>query len=73
MSIPQSIWWGLGVGAVAFSAFFAFEFSIERREERAGSYVTLTPFKMRRDRATGKIVQDDEEVDFDPRHGHYMK
>jgi hypothetical protein len=35
--------------------------------------MTLTPFKKRRDMKTGEIVQIDEEVDFDPRHGHYMK
>ncbi|MHB8301404.1 MAG: hypothetical protein ACYDC6_01010 [Acidobacteriaceae bacterium] len=69
MSIPHSIWWGFSVGIVFFLVFFAVEFYIERK----ASYVTLTPFKMRRDMATGEILQLDQEVDFDPRHGHYLK
>ncbi|MGO9084458.1 MAG: hypothetical protein ACLQBK_04460 [Candidatus Sulfotelmatobacter sp.] len=73
MGVPHSIWWGLGVGIGSFLAFFAFEYSIERGQERKGSYVTLTPFKRKRDMKTGDILQVDEEVDFDPRHGHYMK
>jgi len=73
MSVPYSIWWGIGVGVGSFLAFFAFEYSIEREQERRGNYMTLTPFKMRRDMTTGQIVRENEEVDFDPRHGHYMK
>jgi hypothetical protein len=69
MSIPHSIWWGLGVGISSFLAFFAFEYSIERKAK----YVTLTPFKCSRDVKTGRILLGSEEVDFDPRHGHYMK
>jgi hypothetical protein len=68
-SVPHSICWGLGIAIGSFLAFFAFEFSIERKAK----YVTLTPFKSRRDLKTGQILLTEEEVDFDPRHGHYMK
>jgi hypothetical protein len=67
--VPHSIWWGLGIGIGSFLAFFTFEYSIERKAK----YVTLTPFKSRRDLKTGRIFLLDEEVEFDPRHGHYMK
>jgi hypothetical protein len=69
MDIPHSIWWGLGISVSIPLAFFAFEFRIERKS----IYVTLTPFKRRRDVKTGQVIQENEEVDFDPRHGHYMK
>jgi xanthine/uracil/vitamin C permease (AzgA family) len=69
MGVPHSIRWGLGVGIGSFLSFFAFEYSIERGQERKGNYTTLTPFKRRRDMKTGQILQDNEDVDFDPRHG----
>ncbi len=52
MSVPHSIWWGLGIGIGSFLAFFTFEYSIERKAE----YVTLTPFKRKRDLKTGQII-----------------
>lgn len=69
MGIPHSIFWGFGIGVFFFLTFFAFEFSIERKAK----YVTLTPFKMKRDMNTGRVHMENEEVDFDPRHGHYLK
>jgi hypothetical protein len=57
------------MGLVIPAAFFAFEYSIERK----AAYVTLTPFKRTRDPQTGGIIEGTEEVSFDPRHGHYMK
>ena len=67
--MPHSICWGLSIGTGSFLSFLAFEYSIERKAK----YVTLTPFKCRRDIKTDQIIMDSEEVDFDPRHGHYMK
>jgi len=73
MNIPHAIWWGFGVGFGVFLAFFTFEFLLEHNAERSGSYMTLTPFRQRRNRETGEITLEDEPVDFDPRQGHYMK
>jgi len=69
MGLPWTIWLGIGMGLLIPAAFFAFEFSIERK----APYVTLTPFKRTRDPKTGAIIPGTEEVSFDPRHGHYMK
>jgi len=65
------VWLGAGVGLIIPIAFFIFEFRIERR----APWVTLTPFKMSRDPKSGEIHHSSEGgvVDFDPRHGHYMK
>jgi hypothetical protein len=73
MNMPHSIWWGLGVGVGTFLAFFIFEFSLEHKAERLGGCMTLTPFKQTRNRETGEITREDEQVDFDSRQGHYMK
>jgi hypothetical protein len=69
MALPGTIWFGIAMGLVIPAAFFAFEYSIERK----AAYVTLTPFKRTRDPQTGGIIEGTEEVSFDPRHGHYMK
>jgi hypothetical protein len=69
MGLPWTIWSGVAMGLIIPAAFFAFEYSIERK----AAYVTLTPFKTTRDPGTGKIIVGTEEVSFDPRHGHYMK
>jgi hypothetical protein len=37
------------------------------------AYWTLMPQRRKRDFKTGKLVPTEDEVDFDPRHGHYMK
>lgn len=60
---------GVGAGLVIPAGFFAFEYRIEHK----APYVTLTPFKRSRDPDTGQVIPGREEVDFDPRHGHYMK
>jgi len=52
MGMPHSIWWGLGIGTGSFLSFLAFEYSIERKAK----YVTLTPFKCRRDIKTHQII-----------------
>jgi hypothetical protein len=69
MGLPWTIWSGVAMGLLIPAAFFAFEYSIERKAQ----YVTLTPFKRTRDPRTGEIIRGSEEVSFDPRHGHYMK
>jgi hypothetical protein len=69
MGLPGTIWSGVAMGLLIPAAFFAYEYSIERR----APYVTLTPFKRTRDPRTGEIIGGTEEVSFDPRHGHYMK
>jgi hypothetical protein len=69
MSFLGVLWLGVALGLLIPAAFFAFEYSIERKSP----YVTLTPFKRMRDPGTGKIIAGAEEVSFDPRHGHYMK
>jgi hypothetical protein len=73
MAIAISIWLGFGMGIVIPLAFFTVEYSIERKEERKGNFITLTPFKNRRNRETGKIDYFNEDVDFNPRHGNYLK
>ncbi|MGC2110760.1 MAG: hypothetical protein WA655_14665 [Candidatus Korobacteraceae bacterium] len=69
MGLPGTISSGLATGLLIPVGFFAYEFSVERK----ASYVTLTPFKRTRDPRTGEIIGGNEEVSFDPRHGHYMK
>jgi hypothetical protein len=67
--LPIPVLLGIGAGLAIPSAFFVYEYSIERK----GPYVTLTPFRKSRNPDTREVVQGREEVDFDPRHGHYMK
>jgi len=71
MLIPIPVWLGAGVGVVIPLVFFVFEY----RLERDAPWVTLTPSKMSRDPVTGETSRSSEGgvVDFDPRHGHYMK
>jgi hypothetical protein len=70
---------GTAVGLLIPAAYFAIEYSIERRGKKTAEqrgveqWMTLTPPKKSRDVRTGDIVWDGGEVDFDPRHGHYMK
>jgi hypothetical protein len=69
MLLPMTVWVSIGVGILVPCAFFAYEYSIERK----APYVTLTPFRRFRDPRSGAIRMSDEEVSFDPRHGRYMK
>jgi hypothetical protein len=69
MCFPWTIWLGVAMGVLIPMAFFAFEYSIERK----APYVTLMPFKRTRNPETGAIIAGTEEVSFDPRHGHYLK
>jgi hypothetical protein len=69
MGLPGTVWSGLITGLLIPIVFFAYEYSIERK----ATYVTLTPFKRTRDARTGEILRGIEEVNFDPRHGQYMK
>lgn len=69
MCLPWTFWLGIAMGMLFPAAFFAFEYSIERKAK----WVTLTPFKMTRNPQTEAIISGTEEVSFDPRHGHYMK
>ena len=79
MSIPLSIWVGASIGVAIPAAFFVVEYSIEHSSQKASaaqgrkSWLTLTPRKQIRDYKTGDLVATNEEVDFDPRHNHYMK
>jgi hypothetical protein len=73
------VWTGLSVGVLLPGTFFAIEYGIEyanrKRAAQAGRLIwwTLTPQRKRRNFQTGHIERTEEEVDFDPRHGHYMK
>jgi hypothetical protein len=67
--LPIPVLLGIGAGLVIPAGFFVFEYRIER----TAPYVTLTPFKRSRNPDTGGVIKGREEVDFDPRHGHYMK
>jgi hypothetical protein len=69
MCVPISILWAVALGVVIPGGFFIYEYRIERE----APYVTLTPFKKGRDRENGRVIDVPGEVDFDPRHGHYMK
>jgi hypothetical protein len=69
MCVPISILWAVALGVVIPGGFFIFEFRIERK----APYVTLTPFKRGRDPKDGSVIEVPGEVDFDPRHGHYLK
>jgi hypothetical protein len=71
MYLPIPVWLGVCIGIIIPVVFFIFEYRIER----SAPWVTLTPFKMTRDSRTGETKPSPEGgmVDFDPRHGHYMK
>lgn len=69
MFLPIPVLLGIGAGLAIPAGFFIFEYNIERK----APYVTLTPFRRSRNPDTGQVIQGREEVDFDPRHGHYMK
>lgn len=69
MCVPTSILLAVALGVAIPVVFFIFEFRIERK----APYVTLTPFKRARNPVDGTVIEVPGEVDFDPRHGHYMK
>jgi hypothetical protein len=70
---------GITVGVCLPVALFAIEFSIERGIQRKAAsnnrkiWWSLTPQRKIRNFVTGAVESTDQEVDFDPRHGHYMK
>jgi hypothetical protein len=70
---------GIGTALVFPLALYAIESSIERRAKRRAArngkriWWSLRPQKKIRNFVTGEIQPTNEEVDFDPRHGHYMK
>jgi hypothetical protein len=51
MCFPWTIWLGVAMGVLIPMAFFAFEYSIERK----APYVTLTPFKRTRNPETVRL------------------
>jgi hypothetical protein len=67
--VPRSVWCAVAVGVLIPAFFFISQYLDERKEP----YVTLTPFKRARNPANGSVIALPGEVDFDPRHGHYMK
>lgn len=69
MFLPIPVLSGIVAGLLIPAGFFVFEYRIER----VAQYVTLTPFKRSRNPDTGEVIKGREEIDFDPRHGHYMK
>ena len=77
--MPCPILVGILVGTAFPIVLFAIEYSIEQRAKQAAKkngrkiWCTLTPARMVRDTATGEVMRGEGEVDFDPRHGHYMK
>lgn len=70
---------GLTLGICFPLVFFVFEFRIERRTKKQAElnnrkiWWSLTPQRKVRNYRTGLVETKDDEVDFDPRHGHYMK
>jgi hypothetical protein len=79
LSLPSSVLVGIATGLLLPVVFFTVEYTIERRHIRTSkaqgrkTWMTLTPPRKVRDTKTGEIVSEPGEVDFDPRHGHYMK
>lgn len=77
--VGASVEVGIALGLLLPTLFFALEYSIERKRENAARangrriWWTLSPQRMARDFQTGEVRPLLEEVDFDPRHGHYMK
>ncbi len=77
MSISVSS--GLLVGLSMPLILFVIEYLIERSAMRSAKlkgakiWWTLTPQRKVRNFVTGLVEAKLEEVDFDPRHGHYMK
>jgi len=68
-SVPISLWSAVAAGVLIPTGFFTYQYLDERKE----TYVTLTPFKRERSPKDGSVIAVTGEVDFDPRHGHYMK
>jgi hypothetical protein len=70
---------GVILGVCLPVVFFLIASTIERRAKQAARlkgakiWWTLTPQKKVRNFETGLVQSTSEEVDFDPRHGHYMK
>lgn len=56
---------------------FGIEYSLERKAKKAAEskgakiWCTLSPQRKIRDFKTGLVKLTNEEIDFDPRHGHY--
>jgi hypothetical protein len=79
LSIPLSVLTGIVIGVVIPSGFFVAEYWFERSSQKTAiaqgrkTWMTLTPPKKKRNGLTGELVASEEEVDFDPRHSHYMK
>jgi len=70
---------GIIIGLIFPLGFFGVEYYFERKSKLAaeskGSKIwwTLSPQRKIRNFQTGLVEAKQEEVDFDPRHGHYMK
>jgi hypothetical protein len=70
---------GLVVGVGSPILLFTVEFTFEARTKKEAIrnnrkiWWSLTPQRKVRNFKTGAIEPKEEEVDFDPRHGHYMK
>jgi len=79
MGMPCSVWAGCVIGVIVPAALFVFEYCIEMKGMKDAKakgikrWMTLTPQKTHRDFRTGEIIREEGEVDFDPRHGHYLK
>lgn len=77
LGIP--VWIGIGTGALLPIGLFSVEYRVEMRSLRratahgATMWWTLTPQRKVRNFETGAVEPRNEEIDFDPRHGHYMK
>ena len=77
LDIPVII--GIVSGICLPTGFFIAATVIERRiqkdadERGVKAYWTLTPQRKKRNFKTAAVEPIDDEVDFDPRHGHYMK
>ena len=70
---------GIIIGLILPLGFFGVEYYFERKIMLAAKskgvtiWWTLSPQRKIRNFTTGLIESKQEEVDFDPRHGHYMK
>ena len=66
---------GVALPIVLFSIEATIEGASKKRAAENGAKIwwSLRPQKKVRDFSTGEVIATTEQVDFDPRHGHYMK
>jgi hypothetical protein len=74
MQVKMTAFYSVAVAVLSGCFIFIVLFYVTWRVESKHPYVTFTPQKIRRTGDKGdKFQVSSEEVDFDPRHGHYLK